>query len=146
MKVDNPYGALINSVASGNSKTGKNKESLSSFSEILENTKSDKHRVAGATSSLDSIASQVNLSTVQRNAISRGEATLTLLNHLAGLLEKSSGSTSIESVASALDSSSNELMAMKNKLHSGDPLRKTLDQIAILSVVEKIKITRGDYS
>ncbi len=146
MKVENPFGTLINRVSSKNSSAEKTKESGSSFSEILENAKGKKPQDIGSTAAPGSIISQVNLSDAQKQAISRGEDTLTLLNHLAGLLEKPSGRTSMESVAGALDTSSRELQALKERLYGGDPLRKAIDQIAILSVVEKIKITRGDYT
>ena len=146
MKVENPFGALINQVSSKNSSAEKTKEPGSSFSEILENAKGERPQDIGSTGAPGSIISQVDLSDAQKQAISRGEDTLTLLNHLASLLERPSGRTSMDSVAGALDTSSRELQALKEQLDTSDPLRKAIDQIAILSVVEKIKITRGDYT
>ncbi len=146
MKVENPFGALINKVSSKNSGAEKTKESGATFSQILENAQGERPQELGSTLAPGSIISQVDLNDAQKQAISRGEDTLTLLNHLAGLLERPSGRTSMESVAGALDTSSRELQALKEQLDTSDPLRKTIDQIAILSVVEKIKITRGDYT
>jgi len=147
MKVENPFGGLITQVSSKNSSAEKTKEPGSSFSEVLENAKGEKSQDIGFTIAPGSIdIAQVNFSDAQKQAIYRGEDTLTLLNHLAGLLERPSGRTSMESVAGALDTSSRELQVLKEQLDGSDPLRKTIDQIAILSVVEKIKITRGDYT
>ncbi len=146
MKVENPFGVLINKVSSKNSSSEETKESVATFSQILENAKGKRPQDIGSTAAPGSIISQVDLNDAQKQAISKGEDTLTLLNHLAGLLERPSGRTSMESVAGALDTSSRELQALKEQLDTSDPLRKTIDQIAILSVVEKIKITRGDYT
>ena len=147
MKVENPFGSLLDQIVSKKPGAEKADTNNKSFSEILEKAKGP-----GPTEGKSPLAtpgeivSQMELTTVQKKALSRGEETLTLLGHLASLLEKSADSSSLESIAGALDSSSSELLAIKTKLEQGDPLTKTIDEIAVLSMVEKIKITRGDYT
>ncbi len=146
MKVENPFGSLINQVEAKKTTTQKADGTRASFSEILEGAKATKAHETKPLSAPGELTSPMGLSDVQKNAISRSEETLTILNHLAGLLEKDPNSSSMQSLVGALDSSSNELMALDSKLDPNDPLRNTINEINILSVVEKIKITRGDYT
>ncbi len=146
MKVENPFGNLLNKIDSKNAKPGKTDTKGVSFSKVLEDAKGTKAEAAGAVSAPGWISSSLDLNMIQKQAISRGEDTLTLLNHLASLLDRPTETSAIKEVANALDSSSNNLQALKEKLDVTDPLRKVIDQIAVLSVVEKIKITRGDYT
>ncbi len=146
MKVENPLGTLLEQVASKKSGAKNSDAKGSSFSEILEKVQDSNPRPLNSVGTPGEIVSQMELTTAQKQVLSRGEETLTLLGHLASLLEKPVNSSSMESMASALDSSSNALLALKAELEQGDPLAKTVDEIAILSMVEKIKITRGDYT
>ena len=147
MKVENPFGTLFDQIASKKSGAEKADTNRKNFSEILEKAKGpDPTEGKSPLAAPGEIVSKMELTSVQKKALSRGEETLTLLGHLAGLLEKSADSSSLESIAGALDSNSSELLALKTKLEQGDPLAKTIDEITVLSMVEKIKITRGDYT
>ncbi len=146
MKVENPFGTQLNKAVSTNSQSGKPDSTGTKFSEILENTRNGKAGEAASSAPTSNYINALDFNQVQKDAISRSEEALSLLNHLAGLLDGAASPSSIESMAGALDSSSKELLSIKEGLEQGDPLRQTIDQIAVLSTVEKIKITRGDYS
>jgi len=49
--------------------------------------------------------------------------------------------SAVEAITSRLD----ELRLMRDGLDASDPLRQTLNEIGTVSVVEQVKITRGDY-
>ncbi len=72
---------------------------------------------------------------------------LDLLDHLSGLLSAPEVSPSaLEQVADALEQKAEELMAARDSLSDGDPLRRQANEAGILSAVEAYKIRRGDYS
>lgn len=147
MKVDKPFGTELNQAVSKNTQSRKMDRAQTNFSEILESARNIQENRADISISNSQLFSSMDFSPVQKDAISRSEEALTLLNHVADLLDGSTGSiSSVDSAVSALDSNTKELLSIKENLEQGDPLRQTIDEIAVLTTVEKIKITRGDYS
>ncbi len=86
-------------------------------------------------------------SPLQQQAVETGEEALALLEHCGCLLEQhgSAGQSLLDTVASALDSSAEDLVSARDALDAGDPLRAALDEIAVMSVVASMKIGRGDF-
>ncbi|NPA95595.1 MAG: hypothetical protein GXO58_09245 [Thermodesulfobacteria bacterium] len=147
MKVDKPFGTEFNQAVSKNTQSQKMDRAQANFSEILESARNIQENRADISISNSQLFNSMDFSPAQKDAISRSEEALTLLNHLADLLDGSTGSiSSVDSAVSALDSNTEELLSLKENLEQGDPLRQTIDEIAVLTTVEKIKITRGDYS
>ncbi len=128
----------------------KSSENAQSFLDILNASTTSKTQdtqpVKKATPPVE-LFDKIGLTPIQEQAISKGEEVLDLLNHLTKLYnEVDRSNLSLDSVANALSSKVEELDKIKDQLEASDPLKKTIEEIGILSVVEKIKITRGDYS
>ncbi len=86
-------------------------------------------------------------SAAQTDAIGAGEHALDLLDHLSGILmEHNSIEGGLDTVATALDSNTRDLVQIRDTLDAQDPLRNALDEIAIMSVVTSMKIERGDFN
>ncbi len=82
----------------------------------------------------------------QADALASGEYALELIEHLGAMLANTgSDSAGLKPVASALESTSRNLMDMRDNLDAHDPLRGAIDEIGVLSVVTSMKIERGDF-
>ncbi len=148
MKIYDPY-FIQQKEQTGQKKTEPQKTQRGeSFLDILKATATKKSDgIKGATPVGPTFPQNLGLTDLQKSAISKGQETLGLLNHLAGLFTKNDSSKSaLDSIANALSHNIDELKELKEGLDSNDPLRNTLDEIEIISMVEKIKITRGDYT
>ncbi len=148
MKIYNPH-FIQQKEQTGQEKTEPQKTQRGeSFLDILKAASTKKsEEIKGTTPVGLTFPKDLGLTALQKSAISKGEETLGLLNHLAGLFTKEDSSKSaLDSIANALSHNIDELKELKKGLDSNDPLRNTLDEIEIISMVEKIKITRGDYT
>ena len=147
MKIFNPgiYQLNGNSPASEDQK--KENVTGSSFSEILENASSAKAGAGTAAAcGLDALDRMETLNPSQKDALAKGEEILSLLGHLGKVLGSSELSDSaVKSAAEAMSDRLDELRLLRNSLDASDPLRDTLNEIGTLSIVEQVKITRGDY-
>ncbi len=134
----------------GPQKKANSSENAQSFLEILRansSSNTDSVKPTDKISPPSHIFDRIRLTPVQEQAISKGEEVLKLLNHLSKLYnEVDVSESSFDSVASALSSNVEELKEIKSQLDANDPLKNTLEEIGILGMVEKIKITRGDYT
>jgi hypothetical protein len=84
--------------------------------------------------------------TAQANAISLGNNTLGVLEHLSSLLAApDTGSNTLNPLADALSRHIEDIKNARNSLAQNDPLRDTLDTIGAVSAVEVAKIKNGDY-
>ncbi|MGQ9498918.1 MAG: hypothetical protein ACUVQ6_00820 [Dissulfurimicrobium sp.] len=84
--------------------------------------------------------------TAQANAISLGNNTLGVLEHLSSLLATpGTGSNTLNSLAEALSRQIEDIKNARNSLAQNDPLRDILDAIGAVSAVEIAKIKNGDY-
>lgn len=87
------------------------------------------------------------LTPAQSNALSMGETTLDLIEHLGDMLkENESGQGSMDSLAEALKGQVGMLLDGRDNLDVSDPLRKTINEIGILAAVQGSRISRGEYS
>jgi hypothetical protein len=147
MKIINPAFYQLKGVSPSTEDRKKEGASGPSFSEILENSsvKQSAHEPSAVAGSRP-LGQVETLNPAQKEALAKGEEILGLLGHLGKMLEASdmSGSTA-RSAADALSSRVNELRLMRDNLDASDPLRDTLDEIGTISIVEQVKITRGDY-
>lgn len=147
MKIFNPdiYQLKGNSPASEDQK----KEAVTgpSFSEILKNASAAKAGTGTeAARGLDSFGQIEVLNPAQKNALAKGEEILGLLGHMEKVLDSSELSdAAVKSGAEALSGRLNELKLLRDSLDASDPLRDILNEIGTLSIVEQVKITRGDY-
>ena len=119
-----------------------------SFSEILENASASKAAAgrSAAVSTFDALGQMETLNPAQKDALAKGEEILGLLSHLGKLLESSEASDSAaRSAAEAISGRIDELRVLREGLDASDPLRDTLNEIGTLSIVEHVKIVRGDY-
>lgn len=84
--------------------------------------------------------------TTQTNAISLGNDTLEVLEHLSSLLSTPNvGSNTLGPLADTLSRQIEDIKDARNGLAPNDPLRDTLDAIGAISAVEVAKIKNGDY-
>ncbi len=147
MKVIYPAIHQLNGVPSNSEGQKKKGASGTSFSEILEKTSEDQAPGSAAAPAASGLFSQMEtLNPAQKEAIAKAEEILGLLGHLGKMLESSemSGSAA-RSAADAISGRISELRLMRDGLDASDPLRETLNEIGALSIVEQVKITRGDY-
>ncbi len=147
MKIINPAVYQVKGVSSSAEEVKKEGASGTSFSEILESAASnhgaEKTVAASGSKPLDQAET---LTPVQKEALAKGEEVLGLLGHICSQLESSPISgVAARSAADAISSRVNELRLMRDSLDASDPLRDTLDEIGTISIVEQVKITRGDY-
>jgi len=83
----------------------------------------------------------------QADALAAGEQALALMQHLSTILMGADNSMDdFDPVAKALDSSTRDLLEMRDALDPHDPLRNTIDEIGVMSVVASMKIERGDFN
>ena len=82
----------------------------------------------------------------QADAISVGDNTLGILEHLSSLLATpGTGSHTLKPLADTLSKQIEDIKNARNSLAQNDPLRNTLDAIGAVSAVEVAKIKNGDY-
>jgi hypothetical protein len=147
MKIFNPNIQLEKADVSKKLKgKGHNAPNGMSFPELLKSSSALKsHSVQRPMESTHTVEIEA-LAPIQKEAASKGEETLSLLNRLVTILETQDMSdSSARSVADALSNNIEDIKLLKGRLDASDPLRKTLDEIGVVSLVEYIKITRGDY-
>jgi hypothetical protein len=147
MKILNPGIYQLNGKSPASEDHKKEAAAGPSFSEILENASAVKAGTAAAAAGrLDSFGQIETLNPSQKDALAKGEEILGLLGHLGKVLGASELSDSTaKSVAEAMSHRVDELKLLRDSLDGSDPLRDALNEIGTLSIVEQVKITRGDY-
>ena len=147
MKIFNPGIYELNGKSPASEDNKKENITGPSFSEILENVSAPEAGSETAEASrLDPFGRIETLNPSQKDALAKGEEILGLLGHLGKVLDSSELSDSAaRSAAEAISDRVDELRLLRNSLDGSDPLRDTLNEIGTLSIVEQVKITRGDY-
>ncbi len=118
-----------------------------SFANILQETASSPSKDACPVVSGAPLIDTSNLTPAQDAALTVGHQTLDLLNHYESLLTNMNFSQDgMKPLSHALATQSDQLGNLRNELDKDDPLRDTIERIRVLSMVESIKLDRGDYN
>ncbi len=125
----------------------RNGETQKSFSSILSEATTPEVQSPKPVMPGMPVAEPVHLKPVQDSALAVGQQVLDLLDHLSTLLNDPDFSQGkAKPLAEAISGQVDQLNMVRNELDKDDPLRETIDRIRVLSLVESIKLSRGDYS